>query len=362
MLTKAKPKAKKSKGGESERVTEIDVAAPTQQAGEHPHENEQDVVSPKQKRGEYSDVTDSRCAPQKQRRTKELAMTNVSVSDEASDGDAGVTDSSHVARKNTADGDGPPATEATIAICLQLRELQRRRAAAIKSRIMIENRLVALVAQEYGYHAGQEEKERKKGFDLARKCIKQIESGDEQESDPVTSRVAAIVQANLQSSSGFDRYINQCDKEIIALAKQLPVAQWVESPECRGFGLKSLGIVIGECGDLSNYANPAKVWKRMGCAPFKGKMPSTWRSSKPGLTALEWTELGYSPWRRSVAWVIGDCLVKANKTGPYRQRYDEAKAAAKIAHPDWTDGHAHNHAMLLAVKRLLRDLWAEWPK
>jgi hypothetical protein len=346
MLTKAKAKTKtkKTKGGDLESGTEGHSAAPTQQAGDHAPEIE------------------AHSASQKQRRTRHDVKPQDAVSGEASDGPAGVTDPTHVARKNTADGDSPPATEARIAICQQLRELQRRRADALKSRIMIENRLVALVAQECGYSSGLDEKERKQRFDEARKVIKQIESGDEQESDPVTSRVSALVQSNLQSASGFDAYVSTCEKEMVKLAKQLPIAAWVEKPEQNGFGLKSLAIIIGECGDLNNYANPAKLWKRMGCAPFKGKMPSTWRSSKPGLTALEWTELGYSPWRRSVAWVIGDCLMKGNKTGPYRQRYDEAKAAAKVSHPDWTDGHAHNHALLLCVKRLLRDLWAEWPK
>lgn len=353
-------KAKKQKGGERSSVTERNLAAQTQPAGESPDATDAIIASPKQKRGDQADAAETDFAPRKQRRTKNAKLTTGLLSGKASDDPCPDTALGGVARTNTADGEVRTDTESASAICQQLRELQRRRAGALKSRIMIENRLVALVAQECGYSSGLDEKERKQRFDEARKVIKQIESGDDPNPDSVERRVSALVQSNLQSASGFDAYVSTCEKEMVKLAKQLPIAAWVEQPEQNGFGLKSLAIIIGECGDLNNYANPAKLWKRMGCAPFKGKMPSTWRSSKPSLTALEWTELGYSPWRRSVAWVIGDCLMKGNKTGPYRQRYDEAKAAAKVSHPDWTDGHAHNHALLLCVKRLLRDLWAEW--
>lgn len=369
---------KRTKGGETASVSARNRAARIQADdirsatdgtavgnttdGEPPDATDAIIAIQTQQRGDDFFENDVTHAPPKQRRTMTRVKTIVSVSGEASDDPCHDTELGGVARTNKADGDVKSATVGVTAVCQQLRELQRRRAAALKSRIMIENRLVSLVAQEYGYHAALEEKERKGFFDLARKCIKQIESGDEKTTDLVTRRVSALVKSNQLSSQGFDAYVGQCEKEIIKLAKTLPVAAWVQTPECNGFGIKSLGIVIGECGDLWNYANPAKLWKRMGCAPYNGKMPSTWRSSKPSLTALEWTELGYSPWRRSVAWVIGDCLVKANKTGPYRVRYDEAKASAKEKHPDWTDGHAHNHAMLLCVKRLLRDLWVEWRK
>jgi hypothetical protein len=124
--------------------------------------------------------------------------------------------------------------------------------------------------------------------------------------------------------------------------------------------LKSLGTIIGETGDLSLYANPAKVWKRLGLAPFNGKMPSTWRSGKEGkLSSEEWSAIGYSPRRRSVMYVIGESLVKQND-GDYRKRYDEAKAAIAAAHPDYSKGRCHNHGMLLCVKRLVRDLWKQW--
>jgi hypothetical protein len=132
------------------------------------------------------------------------------------------------------------------------------------------------------------------------------------------------------------------------------------------------------------YANPAKVWRRLGCAPYtfdgKTQMPSTWRGGRSGkLPASEWEACGYSPRRRSIAYLVGDLIVKANKLkqagaggvgvdaeelaarpGPYRVRYDEAKAAVAALHPDYPKQRCHYHGMLLATKRLLRELWRAW--
>jgi hypothetical protein len=59
-------------------------------------------------------------------------------------------------------------------------------------------------------------------------------------------------------------------------------------------------------------------------------------------------------------YVVGECLVKQNN-GPYRARYDEAKAAKlALESEEWPKLRCHLHGMLLAVKRLVRDLWKEW--
>jgi hypothetical protein len=152
--------------------------------------------------------------------------------------------------------------------------------------------------------------------------------------------------------------------------------------------------VIGETGDLSNYANPAKVWRRLGCAPFtkdqETLMGATWRGRSNGkrgtkLHASDWEEFGYSPRRRSISYLIGEGIVKANGLGPYRKRYDTVKKDYPKKHPDRVkcpdckgsgEGkrakcskckgagklmkRAHLHAMLLATKSLLKELWVVW--
>ena len=85
---------------------------------------------------------------------------------------------------------------------------------------------------------------------------------------------------------------------------------------------------------------------------------------------------GYSPRRRSIAYLIGEGLVKQNfvsggqgdgrlesesgSAGPYRSRYDQKKAEFAEKHPDYKPLRCHLHGMLLATKLLLKNLWIEW--
>lgn len=160
-----------------------------------------------------------------------------------------------------------------------------------------------------------------------------------------------------------------CEKQMVRILKDLPIYQWVlDTP---GLGALSAARILGETGDMMNYSTPAKIWKRMGLAVMNGN-----RQGRPGQNASadEWIEHGYSPHRRSIMWVIGDCLVKAK--GPYREYYLECKAqeieraeasgltvapAAKIPAKDkdayMSQGHVHNRAKRKMEKRLLRNFW-----
>jgi len=306
------------------------------------------------------------------------------------------------------------------AISAQLVILQRKRSVILKSRNMQANRLQAIVAGTLGYSSGMPEKERRAKFVEASKVIKAIADGK-----PMDHPMKEVIQVTLTGINAFNNMKAGLEKEMVKFAKQLPVAKWVQKPEQRGFGLLFLAIVIGETGDLFNYSNPGKVWRRLGCAPweFGGKvhMGASWRMGKDKLPAEEWSKFGYSPRRRSIAYLIGEGIVKQNTLengggicdaetekksapaanhvgelvgaseetaadvdelgsddvdestaeteihngripGPYRRRYDETKAAFKASHTDVTDLHAHRHGMLLATKRLLRELWIEWWK
>lgn len=156
------------------------------------------------------------------------------------------------------------------------------------------------------------------------------------------------------------------EKELTKLAKQLPVADWMDG--VKGLAALSLGAVIGEAGDLSQYDNPAKLWKRFGLAVM-GDGSRQRRVS--GVAALDH---GYSPERRSIVWNIGECVIKAQvrnvkdadgkrtdesvAIGPYgqlfldRREYERERVETK--------GHAKNRASRYVQKRLLRDLWRAW--
>lgn len=152
-------------------------------------------------------------------------------------------------------------------------------------------------------------------------------------------------------------------KRLIREARKLPVYQWAKG--VKGFGDASLAAIVGECGDIGSYANPAKVWKRMGLAVFDGKAQ--------GRSKTDWERQGYSPRRRSEAHVIGECLLRSG--GPYRDVYlaykerkraawaaegIEVVPAAKKRDGCETDGHLHKMALRYAEKRLLLDLWKAW--
>ena len=272
-------------------------------------------------------------------------------------------------------------------VCQELQVLQRHRTIVIKSRIMQANRLQAIVAGSIGYSSGMPEKERLKKFTEATKLIRAVVDGD------ADCSLKFIILTTMVGIDAFRDKETAIEKEQGKLAKTLPVAEWVMAPEQKGFGLQSLATVVGETGNLSNYANPAKVWRRMGCAPhqFDGKtlMGATWKSGKEGkLPASEWESFGYSPRRRSISFVIGENLVKQNgrvsaagneidsasgdaadegfaetessRVGPYRARYDQAKADIKQKHEEYSDLRCHRHGMLLATKLLLKNLWIEW--
>lgn len=146
------------------------------------------------------------------------------------------------------------------------------------------------------------------------------------------------------------------EKHIVKLGAQTPLAEFVKATH--GVGMLSLAGVIGEAGDLGLYANPAKLWKRMGLAV----MPDGQRQRRVG--GVDAMEHGYSPKRRSLVWTIGDCFVKAG--GPYREVYD-ARKAYEVARVD-EEGKpfrpivCHLRAKRYAEKRLLRDLWRHWRK
>lgn len=184
----------------------------------------------------------------------------------------------------------------------------------------------------------------------------------------LAAEMLAVCAPFLESRALIEAQRKQTEKQMTEQAKTLPAAQWVES--VRGFGMMGFASIVGEAGDLSNYANPAKLWKRLGLAVIKGER----QQRKPGAEALEH---GYSPERRSVIWTIGDSLFRAN--GDYsdlcreRKEYEREKAAeqgltvcpaAKIPANGKenyrSDGHVHNRAKRYMEKRLIRDLWRIW--
>jgi len=150
------------------------------------------------------------------------------------------------------------------------------------------------------------------------------------------------------------KQLREEEKKIATLAKELPA--WIFWESIRGCGALGLGLIVGSCGDLSNYANPGKLWKRMGLA-----LVGTERQRRVSDTEQALLH-GYNPRRRSLMHVVGDSLLKGNRDGYYRGIYDARKLYTVATHPDWTKAHRHMDAMRYMEKRLLRHLWQVWRK
>lgn len=145
------------------------------------------------------------------------------------------------------------------------------------------------------------------------------------------------------------------EKTLAKLGARLPIAHMAD--EIRGIGHLALAKITGECGNLSAYRSVSAVWKRAGLAVIEGER----QRRVAGEAALLH---GYSPERRAVFWNIADSLLKAQgkdeTAGPYRLIYDRRKAheAPRVE----TAAHAHNRALRVMMKAVLKDLTLEWKR
>lgn len=140
-------------------------------------------------------------------------------------------------------------------------------------------------------------------------------------------------------------------KKMETLAKELPVYEWALA--CRGLGTLSVAQIIGETGDLSNYATISRVWKRLGLAVIKGQRQ---RKTTDQDLAIE---MGYDPERRAIMWIVGDNLIRGSNP-VYKPFYDTEKVRLAEAWPEASPIHRHRAAHRHMEKEFLLDLWREW--
>ena len=145
-------------------------------------------------------------------------------------------------------------------------------------------------------------------------------------------------------------------KALEKLAKRLPVWEWAAG--VKGLGPDMLGQIVAEAGNLNNYPNPAKLWKRLGQAPREEYE----MIKKDGTVGIAEPKQ-----RKAVVWNAGECLIKA--AGPYYQLYVAHKAKEAVQYPDdtvmpngrkMTKGWRAARAARVMRKQMLVDLWAAW--
>lgn len=188
------------------------------------------------------------------------------------------------------------------------------------------------------------------------------------------STLLQTVELTDNSRGPADTWRADAQSNMEKFAAQLPVANWIES--IPGVGMLGLAQIVAETGDLNNYANPGKVWKRLGYAPYDGYAGSTWKreSWRPRkLEKDEWVAAPFSGERYASMytlslWLINKQWISAKKSGtsegrpdgPYGEIYAARRAHTLTTHPDWSDGHRRADGLRIAFKRFLADLWATW--
>lgn len=222
-----------------------------------------------------------------------------------------------------------------------LNGLQRQRRFCIRMQNRIGNAAGAYVRTVLGWSPALPEKEREAIRKRAAAIVKAIEKG---QADGIDPDIAVTVALALKSREPFDERRKLVEKAMRKAARQLPVWPWVEG--IRGFGDLSLAVIVAEAGDLSGYANPGKLWKRLGLAP-----KPAYRQADNGAHMIPKAR------RAEIFACVGDPLLK-NNDDEYRAEYDRMKAA--YLERGWTKLHAHRAAQRYMEKRLIRNLWQAW--
>jgi hypothetical protein len=251
-------------------------------------------------------------------------------------------------------GSGDPINEITI--------LYRDYSFAQEQRKRMDLALGAYLRRALGWQKDLPEKERAAIAKEASAIAK----------DAQGTRFEAMVNAQTEGRACFDEVEAAALKAMTKLAVALPVWEsW--GKDIRGFGAKSLAVIVAEAGDLSNYPDKSKLWKRMGLAVMGDVRQG---GLKKGSGAEAWIEHGYSPKRRSQVWNIGDTMIKAQvrkvkddadedsgermALGEYGQAYLDRKAYELAREPEMKPIIAHRRAQRYMEKRLLKHLWQAW--
>lgn len=252
----------------------------------------------------------------------------------------------------------------------QIKTNHRFRRYWMKAKAKLDRQLEAFVRIEYTkWPAAESEAERKKEAAVARSLIKDAKAGDG------TLDLLMMVQTTMAARAPANTEKLDREKTMKKLATALPVKAWIKS--VYGADFLGLATIVAEAGgSLDRFPNVAKLWSRLGYAPYDGHAGSTWKRDtwRPrALTKEEWTEHPFSGERYGMMRSIADSLFRAQwigakndpdgegkPDGPYGEIYAKRRAHTAVTHPDWTKGHSHSDALRIMFKCFLADLWEEW--
>jgi len=269
-------------------------------------------------------------------------------------------------------------TNTTDKIVNRIRNEHRQRRFAMKIQQKLDRALESYIRiNATDWNPDMVEKEREKINTYVKTLIKDVRAGKD-------SPFVGVVQTSDKARLPADDMRKTCEKQMEQLVRQLPIAKWFEGDDddssgnggIRGIGALGVATIIAETGDLSNYPNVGKVWKRLGFAPYDGFAGSSWKreSWRPrALSKEEWIDNPFSGqryalifqvglWLRNAQW-IGKSKTddgKGKPNGFYGEVYAKRRAHTAATHPGWSDGHADKDAIRVMMKEFLKRLWLAW--
>lgn len=232
-------------------------------------------------------------------------------------------------------------------LIIQIREAWRFRVGMIKANTALVVRAKAMLRRLY--HDDDPNKSKKAADEMWRR----LTTKREQKPNPHVDEARLLCLPLLQAREPILEAKRDVERTLEKLVTDVPIYEKCQG--IAGLGKLSLAGIVGECGDLSVYPDPAKVWKRFGVAVIDGGRQRRVQGAE------EAEKHGYDPSRRSVLWNVAAAVFKVQSgehPGYFRRLYDQRKAyeLEKVE----TAGHAHNRALRYMSKRLLVHLWREW--
>lgn len=182
----------------------------------------------------------------------------------------------------------------------EIRYWHRRRTFTMEQRKRANLALASFIRLQLGWSLALPQAERKRlNAQALTICSGKADAGEWQ----------SLIDAAKHAQAPFIAIEKQSVREMERLAQTLPVWPTFGAP-INGFGPLGLAIIVGEAGDLSNYADKGKLWKRLGLALVDGVRQGALAKTAP---KQDWINHGYNRERRSRIWTIGDSL-KKNRT------------------------------------------------
>jgi hypothetical protein len=148
----------------------------------------------------------------------------------------------------------------------------------------------------------------------------------------------------------LEREEEELAKRIEEYGKDHPLWEWASG--IYGIGPLLFGQLMVELDKIGvqNFKSISALWRYCGLAVVDGKA----QSRLNGQEALRWK---FNRYARRVLHNLAECFVRGGRE--YRAIYDEARRKSESRHPDWNDGHHHNHAMRVVAKIFLAHLWVK---